>query len=191
MADVLIIPGLGGSGPEHWQTHLERSFGATRVQQRDWHHPVLSYWMDRVVAAVHDAPGAVLVAHSLGCPLVAHIAQRHPDLPIHGALLVAPADVDSARCVPDRVRGFAPTPLARLPFRSIVVGSHNDPYMSLARAREFAFAWGADFVDAGRAGHINVESGFGPWPDGERLLAELVRTTKSPRREIELRLRRR
>jgi predicted alpha/beta hydrolase family esterase len=175
MADVLIIPGLGGSGEHHWQTHLERSNpGAKRVYQDDWDNPELPYWLDRVAAVVARTPGAVLVAHSLGCPLVAHLAHRRPHLPIAAALLVAPADVDSARHTPEHIRAFAPIPLGRLPFRSIVVGSRNDPYMSFARAREVAFAWGAGFVDAGAVGHINVASGFGPWPDGARLLAQLI-----------------
>ena len=175
MADVLIIPGLGGSGEHHWQTHLERSHpNAKRVDQDDWDNPELAYWLDRVAAVVERTAGAVLVAHSLGCPLIAHLAHRRPDLPIAAALLVAPADVDSTRHTPEHIRSFAPIPLERLPFRSIVVGSRNDPYMSFARAREVAFAWGAGFVDAGAAGHINVESGFGPWPDGERLLAQLT-----------------
>lgn len=175
MADVLIIPGLGGSAEHHWQTHLERSRpDATRVYQDDWDNPELSYWLDRVAAIVARTPGAILVAHSLGCPLVAHLAHRRPHLPIKAALLVAPADVDSARHTPEHIRAFAPIPLERLPFRSIVVGSRNDPYMSFARVREVAFAWGAGFVDAGVVGHINVESGFGPWLDGERLLGQLI-----------------
>ena len=190
MADVLIIPGLGGSGEHHWQTHLERSHpGAERVYQDDWDNPQLAYWLDRVAAVVERTPGAILVAHSLGCPLVAHLAHRRPRLPIEAALLVAPADVDSVRHTPEHIRAFAPIPLERLPFRSIVVGSRNDPYMSFARAREVAFAWGAGFVDAGAVGHINVDSGFGPWPDGERLLTQLIGAPNAkpemPPRELE------
>ncbi|HMK82009.1 MAG TPA: alpha/beta hydrolase [Xanthobacteraceae bacterium] len=175
MAAVLIIPGLGGSPEQHWQTHLERARpGATRVEQEDWDNPRLSAWLERVAAAVARNPGAILVAHSLGCALVAHLAQREPRLPIGAALLVAPADVDSARHTPDCLRGFAPVPTARLPFRSVLVGSRNDPYMTFARARALSFVWGASFVDAGAAGHINIDSGFGPWPEGNRLLAQLA-----------------
>jgi predicted alpha/beta hydrolase family esterase len=29
-------------------------------------------------------------------------------------------------------------------------------------------------VTLDRAGHINVEAGYGPWPEGRRLLDELV-----------------
>ncbi|MFB9360579.1 alpha/beta hydrolase [Amorphoplanes nipponensis] len=33
--------------------------------------------------------------------------------------------------------------------------------------------WGAELVDAGDAGHLETASGYGPWPDGERLVAAL------------------
>jgi predicted alpha/beta hydrolase family esterase len=175
MPPILIIPGLNGSGPRHWQTCLEQSLpGARRVKQADWKNPNQAAWVARLVADIEANPGGVLVAHSLGCALVAHAAAEHPDLAITAALLVAPADVESPRHTPERVRGFAPIPRAPLPFRSVVVASTNDPYMALPRARELADAWGAAFVDAGPLGHINVEAGFGPWPTGERILRDLM-----------------
>jgi uncharacterized protein len=174
-ASVLIVPGLGGSGEEHWQTHLEHSLpGAQRVHQDDWDRPDLSSWLEKLAAAVESRPGSIVVAHSLGCPLVVHLASRRPDLWIAAALLVAPADVDSASHTPAHIRGFAPMPSLRLPFRSIVVASKNDPYMEPARARELAAAWGAGLVDAGASGHINVQAGFGPWPAGERIVNSLI-----------------
>jgi predicted alpha/beta hydrolase family esterase len=41
-------------------------------------------------------------------------------------------------------------------------------------ARALAAAWGSRFVLLEKAGHINADAGFGPWPAGERLLAELT-----------------
>jgi uncharacterized protein len=181
MTAILIIPGLGGSGPHHWQTCLEHSFPDTcRVQQADWDRPDRSAWIERLAAAIEDTPGAVLVAHSLGCALVAHVAAERPGLAIEAALLVAPADVDSVDHTPEHVRGFAPMPGAPLPFRSIVVASTNDPFIAHARARQLADAWHADFVDAGPLGHINVDSGLGPWPAGERILRHLMTARRTP-----------
>jgi len=175
MPPILIIPGLNGSGPHHWQTRLEQSFpGARRVKQANWKNPNRAAWVERLVADIEANPGGVLVAHSLGCALVAHAAAEHPDLAIAAALLVAPADVESPRHTPERIREFAPIPRVSLPFRSVVVASTNDPYMALRRARELADAWGAEFVDVGPLGHINVEAGFGPWPAGERILRDLM-----------------
>ncbi len=181
MARILIVPGLGGSGPEHWQTCLERSLpGASRVEQNDWDRPHRDNWVARLVGAVAQAPGAVLVAHSLGCILVAHAALEHPDLPIGAALMVAPADVDSISHTPDHLRPFAPIPREALPFPAVVVASTNDPYMTLARAGELAEDWNAEFVNAGPLGHINVAAGFGPWPAGEAMVNRLVADHHSP-----------
>jgi uncharacterized protein len=181
---VLIVPGLGGSGDQHWQTYLERSLPETaRVHQDDWNRPDLLKWVDRLTRAIEERPGAVLVAHSLGCPLVAHVAARRPDVSVAAALLVAPADVESPRHTPSHTRGFAPIPRLLLPFRSIVVASTDDPFIELDRARELANAWGAEFLDVGPCGHINVASGFGPWPVGERLVAAVaawVRLSRLP-----------
>lgn len=184
MTSILIVPGLGGSGEHHWQTHLQRSLpGAVRVQQADWDRPDLPAWLARLASAVETRPAGILVAHSLGCLLVAHLALMRPDLPIAAALLVAPADVESERHTPDHIRGFAPIPRLRLPFRSIVVASTDDPFMAFARARDLSEDWGAGFVDAGASGHINVEAGFGPWPAGERIVNSLI-SEQRPWRQI-------
>lgn len=175
MTSILIVPGLGGSEERHWQTHLERSLpAAVRVQQDDWDRPDLGAWLARLASAVEARPEPVVVAHSLGCLLVAHLARARPDLRMAAALLVAPADVESSRHTPDHIRGFAPIPRRRLPFRGIVVASTNDPFMTFERARDLSEDWGAGFVDAGASGHINVEAGFGPWPAGERIVNSLI-----------------
>ena len=93
--------------------------------------------------------------------------------PIFGALLVSPSDVDSAKHTPPEVRGFSPMPQHRLPGRTIVVASEDDPYVDFARAEFLAKAWGARFVNAGKCGHINSASGLGDWPQGRSILAEL------------------
>jgi predicted alpha/beta hydrolase family esterase len=181
---ILIIPGLGGSGPEHWQSHWERSYpGAQRVEQSDWDRPVRSQWIRRLTAAIEDAPGALLVGHSLGCALIAHVAAQRPDLTVAGALLVAPADVDRAGGVSPHVGELAPMPVERLSFRTVVVASANDHYMTAERARILAGAWGARFVNVGPCGHINVPSGFGPWQVGERILNELMHECRASARE--------
>jgi predicted alpha/beta hydrolase family esterase len=181
MARILIVPGLGGSGPEHWQTCLERSLpGAARVEQDDWDRPHRDRWVARLVSAVARAPGAVLIAHSLGCILIAHAAIEFPGLPIGSALLVAPADVDSAGHTPDHVRSFAPIPRVPLPFPAVTVASTNDPYMTLARARALAEAWDTEFINVGPLGHINVAAGFGPWPAGETIVRRLLAGRQRP-----------
>jgi uncharacterized protein len=172
---ILIVPGLGGSGPEHWQSRLQRSRpAAKRVEQADWDNPVRSEWIARLATAIEGAPGSILVGHSLGCALIVYLAALRPGLPVTGALLVAPADADRAGGIAPQVGEFAPIPLKRLPFPSVVVASTNDPYMAIGRARVLAQAWESRLVDVGPCGHINVPSGFGPWPFGESLLDNLA-----------------
>jgi len=144
--------------------------------QDDWLEPRLSDWLatlDRHISECAAPP--VLVGHSLACALVAHWAVRAgAGAPVRGALLVAPADVDSPDHTPDEVRSFSPVPLARLPFASTVVASEDDPFVSPARAAAFARAWGGRLVTLPHAGHVNADAGFGPWPEGRQLLADLM-----------------
>jgi uncharacterized protein len=175
---ILLLPGLGNSGPRHWQSvwHSEGN-GCVRIQQRDWDRPELSEWLSTLQAIVSESSQPlVLVAHSLSCSLVAHFAARHGSAEgrIRAALLVAPADVDSTDHTPPETRSFAPLPLALLPFPSTVVASQNDPFVTFERARGVAHAWGAEFVDAGTVGHINADSELGAWLDGKRCLARLL-----------------
>ena len=145
-----------------------------RVVQDDWLAPRRDAWLstlERCVAECTAPP--VLVAHSLACSLVAHWASR-PGAAAKAALLVAPADVDSPLRTPDEVRSFSPVPLKRLPFPSVVVVSTDDPFYSMKRANEFAAAWGSRVVRLEKAGHINADAGFGPWPEGRLLLDQLV-----------------
>ncbi|MGH6868369.1 MAG: RBBP9/YdeN family alpha/beta hydrolase, partial [Methylocella sp.] len=67
-ADILVIPGLGGSGSDHWQSRWEAKIPAIRrVVQADWEKPGLAAWRDRIVEEVARAERpVVLVAHGLG-----------------------------------------------------------------------------------------------------------------------------
>jgi hypothetical protein len=171
---VLVLPGYQSSGPEHWQSlweaaHPER-FG--RVQQRDWEYPDRDEWVAALAQAVKGTSGpVVLVAHSLGCLTVAHWAREGGETVV-GALLVAPPDIERPDALRD-VRSFRPIPRDPLPFPSIVVASSDDLHCDPERARHFAQAWGSRLVELESAGHINTAAGFGPWPEGEALLAEL------------------
>jgi uncharacterized protein len=173
-ANVLIVPGLYNSGPAHWQTLWEKKHPEyLRVVQSEWETPNCTDWIQTLDQAIVRAGSPiVLIAHSLGCATVAHWSAAFKS-PILGALLVAPSDVE-APSYPPGTTGFSPMPLAKLPFRSIVVASRNDQYVALDRARQFSAAWGSEFHDVGAAGHINTDSGFGEWPEGQRLLQRFL-----------------
>ncbi len=173
-ATVLILPGIQGSGPGHWQSLWElRDPGVRRVQQRDWDAPRLQDWLQALEAAVAQAQAPVLLAaHSLGCLLTAHWAAR-TRLAVRGALLVAPPDPEGP-AFPAAAASFVPVPPQALPFASVLVASCDDPYGSMDYARRQAGIWGSEFVDLGARGHINADSGLGDWPEGRARLRALL-----------------
>lgn len=172
--NVLILPGIGDSGPGHWQTWWERSNPSfRRVRQRDWDTPLCSDWVESLELAVAGSgPETVLIAHSLACLLVVHWAASSK-LSVRGAMLVAVPDPASP-CFPDGSREFAPFPCTRLPFPSVIVASGNDVYASPEFSSKCAGQWGSRLISLGDVGHINADSGFGPWPDGLEILQGLL-----------------
>lgn len=177
---ILTVPGLGGSGPSHWQTLWEQSRPDTlRVELGMWDTPHRNSWVTRLDQAIRAAQApVVLAAHSLGCLAVAWWAELSGQpfaWPVAGALLVAPADVDRPGVRPE-LAGFQPTPTKLLPFPSIVVSSSDDPWISLDKARSLATSWGSLFVDAGPQGHLNAASGIGWWEEGQALLDRVLDT---------------
>lgn len=168
---IIIVPGWRDSGPGHWQSLWADSLaGARRATQDDWVTPTRQAWVGSLARQILEAPGPVIiVAHSLGCIATTHLP-ADAAARIQGALLVAPADPERRSVLAD----FAPVPYQPLPYRSILVASNNDPYCPVRTAGAYARAWGSEFVRLQNAGHINLESGFGPWPLGLALLQSLV-----------------
>ncbi|MEJ8294519.1 RBBP9/YdeN family alpha/beta hydrolase [Delftia tsuruhatensis] len=173
--DVWLLPGWQNSDADHWQSRWEQRHGYRRLEQNDWDRPLRGDWSARLQETVLDAPRpVVLVAHSLGCILVAWWAAHSPlaARKVRGALLVAPGDTEQPQ-LREQLPGWSPVMMQRLPFASIVVGSNNDIYCSAQRVQTLADAWGARFVDAGPSGHLNTASGLGDWDSGHALLASL------------------
>ncbi len=175
-ANVLILPGLFNSGETHWQSQWERQFsGLQRVQQQDWETPVAADWVACLNQAIEAAEGeVVLVAHSLAITLITRWAAQYPaSTKVRGALLVAPSDTE-ADTYPPGTRGFTPMSMQRLPFRTILVASTNDPYVTQERAKAFAQAWGSELKWEIDGGHISGDAGYGPWAKGVEYLYELT-----------------
>ena len=157
---LVIVPGLHGSGAGHWQSWLHGQVaGSVRVEQDDWGTPDLEGWSERVADAIAAlGPGPhVVVAHSFGCLATVRALGKRPALDVAQLLLVAPAE-------PNRFGVAAALPQSRLAVRSCIVASENDPWMSATQAHAWALRWGSDWINLGNAGHINVDSGYGPFP---------------------------
>jgi predicted alpha/beta hydrolase family esterase len=174
MTNYFILPGLGNSGPQHWQTHFEHS-GANfhRINQQEWDAPVCDDWINTIDATLsnYDLSTIVLIGHSLGCVTIAHWAARFNKI-IKGAMLVAPSDIENPVYTFPAV-GFAPIPQQKIHFKTIVVASTDDPWVSIERANFFADNWGSQLINIGNAGHINADAGFGKWDEGLEILKTL------------------
>ncbi len=183
MATTIILPGVGGSGDAHWQTHWENSTTTMeRFKPTSWDAPVLEDWLaalDRAVADAVEPP--LLVAHSLACLLVAHWSDRPASTPIRGAFLVAVPD-PAAPAFPSEAGSFRNVPDRPLRFPTLIVASEDDPYGSPTYSRSRANAWGSGFVIAGRLGHINGASALGDWPLGRMLFESFRAGTGMSRR---------
>ncbi|QSY98207.1 serine hydrolase family protein (plasmid) [Rhizobium bangladeshense] len=187
MSEVLILPGLFGSGEGHWQRHwLQDQPDSRCVIQDDWDHPHVDKWLFRLESALEEAGEAYLVAHSLGCLLAARLAGRSVARRVKGALLVAPCDLPVTEALHPGQISFGDMPTAPLPFPSIVVGSMDDAYMSVDRLALFGRLWNAETRNIGLAGHINIASGFGRWRNGYRLLEALKTRSGARKRSVSM-----
>lgn len=189
--NVLIVPGYHGSGNDHWQTWLESQIpSAKRVSGIDWERPILHNWAE---AIIHELEGSVsqtvIIAHSFGCLATAMAIANRPDK-VAGVILVAPADPERFTLLGARkghLEAF-PSIAEHLPDHSLntlglVIGSQNDPWMKLGHAYAWSKRWKLAFHNAGKVGHINVDSGFGPWPLIQFLTESLCNLLSSEPRE--------
>jgi len=181
-ADILVIPGLGGSGRDHWQSRWEAKIPAVRrVVQADWENPGLAAWRDRIIEEVERAARPViLVAHSLGVlaavDAAPFLAKEESSGKVKGAFLVAPPSANVLAGLDALDPAFLTVPGGSLPFPSLVIASRNDPFAAFAESEALARALGAELIDAGFSGHINSESGHGPWPEGLMRFAGFLKT---------------
>jgi uncharacterized protein len=173
--EILILPGLGNSGPGHWQHRWAEKFSTGRiVEQAEWDRPARADWVAAIHAAVSSAKRpVVLVAHSLAVLAVVFAAPSLPKDKVRGALLVSPPDFETV-AIPEGVTGFADVPRDPLPFPSLLVASTDDSYVSAERAADLAASWGSELHLAQNAGHINIASGHGPWPEGLLMFTRLM-----------------
>jgi predicted alpha/beta hydrolase family esterase len=181
---ILIVPGLRDAVARHWQTLLEARLraagtpvaGVLPMGREDLSCSARVAEIERAAQAI-EGP-LVIVAHSGGCIMVAHWA-RQTRRAVRGALLATPPDFEKP--MPEgyptiaalRAGGWLPVPRARLPFRTIVAASRNDPLASFARVVGLANEWGAELDDLGYVGHLNPASGHGEWAGADPLIARL------------------
>ena len=168
---LLILAGIGNSGPEHWQSRWQDELPSVdKLDHSEWDAPDRIVWeheLEEKLAAMQRP--VVLVAHSLACLLVAHWAQQSTKKLVAAAFLVSVPNPNEPE-FPAKAKNFKNLPMNPLPFPSLVVSSTNDPYASAAFMQACAAAWGSRFQSVGPLGHINASSNLGSWEHGKSLL---------------------
>ena len=161
----LILHGYGGSGPEHWQTWLaERLRGAGEtVAYPDLpapEEPRLEAWRDVLDRTLVD--GATVLAHSLSCLLWLHAC---PEAGARAARVLLVAPPSKAGAPPGLDPWFtAPLDPAALRAETRLVCAPYDEYCPEGAARTYAEPLGIPVDELPGAGHVNPETGYGPWP---------------------------
>jgi hypothetical protein len=169
---IVIVYGHDGSGPGHWQRWLHQELEQTGAaasfpELPDAAEPRVDAWVAALTALVTEAAAPVtFVCHSLGCWAVDHLLASHGNRNVHAALLVAPP---SPFLLFEPVESFLPPPRNRaawghLAARSLLVGSDDDDFTSRDEFASLSAELGVPFHFIAGAGHINVASGYGPWP---------------------------
>jgi predicted alpha/beta hydrolase family esterase len=183
----LILHGLGGNSPEHWQDHLYNRLIAEECrayypEMPNPFEPQLDAWLERLQAELDtiasdwdDEAQITVLAHSLGATAWMHFAAANVRAPLPIAervLLIAPPHIDRAAPpsdVPASVVGFFPPPLDPAGIKAVasntalIVGD-NDDYVTVEQAGEYAANLGIPLYVLAGAGHISPYYGYGEWP---------------------------
>ena len=167
---VLILHGLYGNTADHWQTIFynnlkKQGIAAAYPELPRKDTPVLTEWLEVFSDLLESFVPDVLVCHSLGVLLTLHALHLNPDLRFRTMIFVAPP----AFAHPfDAARTFFPVPECSVRDRaakSMLVCSDDDPWCPLEESRRMESCLGITTRRFPDRGHINPETGFGPWPD--------------------------
>ena len=171
----VILHGLDGSPAGHWQIWLaaELKGRGCKVLAPDLSHksrPDLGEWLGELHHILKSAGrGAVVVAHSLGALSWLYYASKPEAVRVSRVLLVAPpggCDIDQTGRVLGRTRlRFDRRRIHAAADQVLLVGSGNDPLCAESFITEYALPLALPFLKlSDEARHVNIESGYGPWP---------------------------
>ena len=177
---VIVVPGIGGSDSDHWQSRWEAASGELiRLEPASWDAPDFADWsraLDRAAAGER----VILVAHSLGCLLAVRWARGND---VAGLFLVAVPD-PAGPVFPAVAADFGADLAAPPGEPTLMIASDDDPYCSVEQSAAFARAWSADLVSVGLHGHLNSASGLGDWADGRERLTAFISGVVSPQHPL-------
>jgi predicted alpha/beta hydrolase family esterase len=168
----LILHGLGGSGPGHWQRWLTDRLAHEGYVVRfpdlpDPDSPDPEQWKREVVTEVGELHGneRVVVCHSLSC--ITWLALS-PELarPVDRVALVAPPSLGAG--LTEIVAFFPVTATAQdvaaAARHTRLICADNDPYCPEGAATLYGGPLDLPVDLQPGGGHLNVDAGLGPWP---------------------------
>ena len=165
---ILILHGWGGSDYPHWQSWLAgeiaKDYGTVSFPLLDNpHFPTKNRWIRQVKALLKSFRPDTVICHSLANILWFHLCHEGEIAPVKRLLIVAPPRLDLEL---DTIATFFPvTPPKRLfAEEAELVTSTTDPYLDTAEAAALQQALGVEMHVVEGGGHLNAESGYGPWP---------------------------
>ncbi len=179
-SDLVLVPGYKGASEGHWQSRWEAKFGSARsIRQQDWLKPDPGEWEKALIEQIGEPRGPlVLACHSIGCHVAINALTKMTEgqlAHLRGLFLVAPPDVENESLRPKQLLAFGPYRRDPLPVPSVVIASQTDPFCSMEVAKQMAASWGSLFMNGGENGHLNEESGHGPWPEGLLVFGEFMK----------------
>jgi len=179
--DILIISDAADAGGDYWQTRWEVKLStAQKVILPAEDKPDLSKWADIITEIARNcARPIVVIAHSWGIPAVMY-ALPHLGEKICGGFFVCPPDINGSDEKSERAADVRSYPHSPLPFPSIVIASRNDLSGNYEKTERLAAEWRSLFMDAGDSGHIDAESGYGPWPEGLMVFSQFLANLPKP-----------
>ena len=165
---ILIIHGWGGSDKPHWQSWLAgeiaKEYGCVSfLKFSDFDFPKKNIWKEELLKELDDFKPNIVICHSLANILWFHLCNEESINKIEKLYLVAPPSLENEI---KEVRTFFPikAPTNLHAKEALLICSTNDPYMSLEEAKSLKKALNIEMEILEDAGHLNADSGFGPWP---------------------------
>ncbi len=165
---VLLVHGWGGSDAPHWQSwlaaELARDYGCVSfLKLSDFEFPNKKIWKQELLKELDSFNPTIVICHSLANTLWFHLCNEGQIADVEKLFIVAPPSLTSQI---GELDDFFPVEVPKNLHakEAILVCSTNDPYMGLQEAESLQKALGVEMKILKDAGHINADSGFGPWP---------------------------
>ena len=162
---VLILHGWGGSPFSHWQAWtaselIKENYEVSFPQLPNKDLPTLGVWLDFLKEEFDHFKPDIVVCHSLANILWFHFVNKFDIYRLEKLMLVSPV---SQSCEISELKTFFPYPVVKdLKAKEIImVGSTNDPYMSVDEIMNLQAELNIGLKILDDAGHINEKSGYG------------------------------